>query len=95
MPDDDSTRALLERLCALQEEQLTLTRQSIERHEQRAERQVKSQELWERQLAEHEQHLKAQHEQVARHERLTNVRGAIILAILIIIAIAFVISRFR
>jgi methionyl-tRNA formyltransferase len=95
MAEDDSTKALLERLCALQEEQLALTRQSLERHEQRAQRQEKSQELWERQLAEHQDYLKAHRQEVERHERLTNIRGAIILAIWVIVAVVLLISHFR
>jgi hypothetical protein len=95
MADENSTKALLERLCALQEEQLALTRESIERHTRLAERQEKQQNIWEEEIAEHRQQQKAYEERERRHERMTNIRGAIILALWIIIAVAFVISLFR
>jgi hypothetical protein len=95
MADDDSSKALLERLCALQEEQLALTRESLERQARLAERHEKAQEMWEQQSAEHRRLQKAYEERETRHERMTNIRGAIILALWIIIAATFVISRFR
>ena len=95
MADDDSTKALLERLCALQEEQLALSRESRERDAQLLDKQEKAQAMWEQQLADHQGQQKAYEERERRHERMMNVRGAIILALWIIVAAAFVISRFR
>jgi uncharacterized protein YcbX len=94
MADDDSTKPLLERLCALQEEQLALTRQSLERHEERVQRQEKSQELWERQLTLHEQHQKTYDERAERHEREVRIRGVIMLIIWATIAIAVIVHYF-
>lgn len=94
MADDHSTKTLLERLCALQEEQLALTRQSLERHEDRAQRQEKSQELWERQLALHEEHQKTYDERAERHEREVRIRGIIMLVLWTAIAIAVILHYF-
>jgi hypothetical protein len=92
---DESSKVLLERLCALQEEQLALTRESLERYARIAERQEKDQAIWEQQVAEYREHQKSYEERAARHERMTNIRGAIILGLWIIIAAAIVISHFR
>ena len=94
MADDDSTKQLLERLCALQEEQLALTRQSLERHEERVQRQDKSQELWERQLALHEEHQKTYNERSERHEREVRIRGIIMVVLWAVIAISVVVHFF-
>jgi hypothetical protein len=94
MADDDSTKVLFERLCALLEEQLALTRQSIAHHEERAQRQEKSQELWERQLALHEEHQKTYDERAERHEREVRIRGIIMLILWATIAIAVVVHYF-
>ena len=94
MSDDDSTKPLLERLCALQEEQLALTRQSLERHEERVQRQEKSQELWERQLASHDDHQKTYNERAERHEREARIRGIIMVVLWAVIAISVVVHFF-
>ncbi len=94
MADDASIKSLLERLCALQEEQLTLTRQSLERHEGRVQRQEKSQELSERQIALHEEHQKTYDERAERHKREVRICGIIMLVLRTTIAIAIIVHYF-
>jgi hypothetical protein len=75
MPDDDSVRALLERLCSLQEQQLAKMSESLERYAEAKEKEQKLRELWERQMANYEQSQKAHEERAARHEKGVWVRA--------------------
>ena len=94
MADDDSSKALLERLCSLQEQHLTLLRDSIERRERFTEREEKLQQAWERQMSLYEESQKLHEERAERHERSVRIRGIITLVIWAIIAIAFIVSQF-
>jgi hypothetical protein len=94
MPDDDSSKALLERLCSLQEQHLTLLRDSIERRERFAEREEKLQQAWGRQMSLYEESQKIHEERAERHERSVRIRGIITLVIWAVIAITFIVSRF-
>ena len=94
MPDDDSSKTLLERLCALQEEQLRLTREAIERRAHFTEREDQLQKLWKRQLTLHEEHQKTYDERAERHERGVRIRGIIMLVLWAVIAVAVVVHYF-
>ena len=95
MADDTPTTVLLERLCALQEEQLALTRQSVHRHDTLMDREQKLQARWERILTEHERQQASYEEREARHQRITTIRGVATLAILLVIAMSLVLLVLR
>jgi hypothetical protein len=95
MADDTSATALLERLCALQEEQLALTRQSVHRHDALMDREQKLHDRWERILTAHEQQQQSYEEREARHQRITTIRGVATLALWLVIAISLVLLVLR
>ena len=95
MADDTSTTALLERLVALQEEQLALTRQSLARHADIVEREKKLQDVWERLLATHDQQQALYEQREARHQRIAVFRTVATLALWLIVVVALVILLLR
>ena len=94
MADDDSLKQLLERLCSLQEQHLTLLRDSIERRERFDERQEKLQQAWERQMSLYEAGQKAYDQRAERHEKGVRVRGALTLIVLGLIVVAIIVAHF-
>ena len=95
MSDDDSVKALLEKLCTLQELHLALLRESIQRREGFEEREQQLQQAWERQMALYEETQKAHDEREARHEKESRLRGVLTLILWFFILVALVVSWFR
>ncbi len=95
MADDTSLTALLGRLCALQEEQLALMRQSLERHTAIADREQKLQDTWERILAAHGQQQASYEDREARDQRSRTIRSVVALVLWLVIAVSLVVLLLR
>jgi hypothetical protein len=94
MPEDDDTKALLQKLCTLQEQQLAKLTELVDGYTRGAESSARSRELWDKQLRLHEESQKTYDERAERHERSVRVRGIITLILWAAIAVAVFIHYF-
>jgi hypothetical protein len=94
MPDIDPSKAPLEKLCSLQEQQLAKMTELLDVYSRIAAEAQKSHEMWQRDHVLYEQNHKTYEERAERHERGVRIRGILMLIIWAIIAMAVVAHYF-
>jgi hypothetical protein len=94
MPDDDSLKPLLEKLCALEEQQLSKLNELVEHYSVLAKGGQKNDELFQRNAQLWEQDHKMYVEREERREKRTTRHALIILIILALIPVAIIVARF-
>jgi hypothetical protein len=94
MPDDDSIKALLEKLCSLQEQQLAKLSEALDRAAATRERVEKAADLWKSMAAKLEEAQKAQARRAVGYQIGAWLRTALIVFMLGVIAITIIVSHY-
>ena len=94
MSQDDETKALLQKLCILSEQQLATLTELSNQWKAATEANAKSRERWESQASLWEQSQKSYEERADRHDRVTRIRAIITLIFWAAIAIAVIVHYF-
>jgi hypothetical protein len=94
MADDDSVKALLEKLCSLQEQQLTKLTELAERSAKAHEKIEKMQDLWRQTLAKYEETQKKALARATGQVIGVWVRAALTAFMLALIALAIIVAHY-
>ena len=94
MADDDSIKALLEKLCSLQEQQLTKLTELTERSAKAHERIDKLQEFWRDKLVKHEENQKKLLARATGQVVGVWLRAAVTAFMLGLIALAIIVAHY-
>jgi hypothetical protein len=94
MPEDDSLKPLLEKLCSLQEQQLAKLSELVERSATARERIEKLQDLWQRSLTTYEESQKKAGARAAGQTFGLWIRTALTVFMLGLIALAIIIAHY-
>ena len=94
MPDDDSVKALLERLCSLQEQQLAKLSEALDKSAAARERLETIGQDWRRLIATLEQAQKTQAKRAVGYQIGAWLRTALIVFMLGVIAIAIIVAHY-
>jgi predicted secreted protein len=94
MPDDDSVKILLERLCSLQEQQLAKLSEALDRAAAARERLENATDTWRKMMAKFEEAQKTQARKAVGYQVGAWLRAGFIVFMLGVIAIAIIVSHY-
>jgi hypothetical protein len=94
MADEKSIKALLERICSLQEQQVAKLSEALDRAAATRDRIENATEMWKNTLVKHEEAQKAQARRAVGYQIGAWLRTAMIVFMLAVIAVAIIVAHY-